>query len=286
MTGPVYPGGGRFPTSATRRIVAARRIRARAASVRWNDVRSRAVSDVTPDAGSDHPNPDMPTPADLVDDPDYRAAVVDLLGVLAYTELVAFERLAADASLAPTISDEAALALMATAEIRHFTRLAERLAELGADPATAMEPFVVPITEFHEKTAPGDWLESLVKAYVGDGIATDFYREIANVLDPETRELVLDVCSDTGHANFAVATVRAAIEADPRIGGRLALWGRRLVGEAMSQAQTVAAERDGLASLIVGGVDRPGMGLTELGAMFSRLTEAHTRRMQTLGLQA
>ncbi len=240
----------------------------------------------TPQPGSSAAAPDAPPTSALVDDPGYRAAVVDLLGVLAYTELVAFERLAADASLAPTISDEAALALMATAEIRHFTRLAERLAELGADPATAMQPFVEPILAFHEQTAPGDWLESLVKAYVGDGIATDFYREVATHVDPETRELVLEVCSDTGHANFAVATVRAAIEADPRISGRLALWGRRLVGEAISQAQRVAAERDALASLIVGGIDRPGMGLAELGAMFTRLTEAHTRRMQTLGLQS
>lgn len=240
-------------------------------------VRSRPVSD--------HEHPLPPTSA-LVDDPEYRSGVVDLLGVLAYTELVAFERLAADAALAPTIDDKAALAMMANAEVRHFTRLAERLAELGADPSGAMEPFVAALEEFHEKTAPSDWLESLVKAYVGDGIATDFYREVAAVLDPETQALVLDVCSDTGHANFAVATVRAAIVADPRVAGRLALWGRRLVGEALSQAQVVAAERDGLASLIMGGADRPGMGLDGLGHMFNRLTDAHTRRMQTLGLQA
>ena len=35
-------------------------------------------------------------------DPQYRAAVVDLLGALAYGELAAFERLAEDAKLAPT----------------------------------------------------------------------------------------------------------------------------------------------------------------------------------------
>ena len=108
------------------------------------------MSDATHDPG----HPDAPQASDLVDDADYRLAVVDLLGVLAYTELVAFERLAADASLAPTISDEAALALMATAEIRHFTRLVERIAELGVDPSTAMGPFVEPIAEFHAKTAP------------------------------------------------------------------------------------------------------------------------------------
>ncbi|MBI1376666.1 MAG: hypothetical protein GC157_04175 [Frankiales bacterium] len=246
------------------------------------------MSDEAAEAGpaSDVPATVGPPASALVEDAEYRDAVVDLLGVLAYTELVAFERLAADASLAPSVSDEVALALMATAEIRHFTRLAERLAEIGSDPATAMAPFVEPILEFHAKTAPGDWLESLVKAYVGDGIATDFYREVAQTVDPETRALVLEVLGDTGHSNFAVATVRAAIEADPRLSGRLALWGRRLVGEAMSSAQSVAAERDGLASLIVGGVGRPGLGLTELGAMFTRLMEAHTRRMQTLGLQA
>ncbi|CAB4926898.1 unannotated protein [freshwater metagenome] len=243
------------------------------------------MSDTSAD-GDDYsaPRPDAPPSTALTEDRDYLASVIDLLGVLAYTELIAFERLAADAATAPSISEEAALALMATAEIRHFTRLAERLAELGADPSSAMEPFVEPITEFHVQTAPGDWLESLVKAYVGDGFATDFYREVARSVDPDTRALVLEVCGDTGHSNFAVATVRAAIEADPRLAGRLALWGRRLVGEAISQAQRIAADRDGLASLIVGGVGRPGMGLGELGAMFSRLTEAHTTRMKNLGL--
>ncbi|GAA4966885.1 hypothetical protein GCM10023238_38440 [Streptomyces heliomycini] len=38
-------------------------------------------------------------------DPQYRAAVVDLLGALAYGELAAFERLAEDAKLAPTLAD-------------------------------------------------------------------------------------------------------------------------------------------------------------------------------------
>ena len=40
-------------------------------------------------------------------DPQYRNAVVDLLGALAYGELAAFERLAEDAKLAPTLADKA-----------------------------------------------------------------------------------------------------------------------------------------------------------------------------------
>ncbi|WP_030619507.1 ferritin-like fold-containing protein [Streptomyces sclerotialus] len=218
-------------------------------------------------------------------DPQYRAAVVDLLGALAYGELAAFERLAEDAKLASTTDDKAELAKMASAEFHHFERLRERLAQIDAEPNAAMEPFAAALDEFHRQTAPSDWLEGLVKAYVGDSIASDFYREVAARLDSDTKELVLGVLDDTGHASFAVEKVRAAIEADPRVGGRLALWARRLMGEALSQAQRVVAERDALSTMLVGGV-ADGFDLAEVGRMFSRITEAHTKRMAALGLAA
>jgi hypothetical protein len=217
-------------------------------------------------------------------DPDYRAAVLDLLGALAYGELSAFERLADDAKFAPSLADKAALARMATAEFQHYQLLHDRLTEIGADPTGSMTPFVEPLESFHRLTAPSDWLEGLVKAYVGDSIATDFYREVAVRLDDDTRDLVLRVMADTGHAEFAVEKVHEAIAADPRIGGRLALWGRRLMGEALSQAQRVVAERDALSNLLIGGVEVRGFDLVEVGKMFNRITEAHTRRMAALGL--
>jgi len=216
----------------------------------------------------------------------YDAAVVDLLGVLACGELSAFERLCADAALAPTLDDKAEIAAMACAEFGHFQQLRARLTELGVDAETAMRPFVAALEAFHASTAPADWLEGLVKAYVGDGIAADFYREISVLLDDRTRALVLTVFDDTGHSEFVVAKVRAAIEADPRLGGRLALWGRRLMGEALSQAQRVAAERDALAALLAGAPGDGGMDLVELGRMFTRITEQHTKRMAALGLAA
>lgn len=219
-------------------------------------------------------------------DPAYRAAVVDLLGVLAYGELTAFSRLAADADLAPTLSAKAELGRMATSEFRHYEQLRARLEELGVDVEAAMEPFVPAIDAFHDRTSPQTWLEGLVKAYVGDGIASDFYREISAFLDPQTHTLVTSVVKDSGQAEFVVREVRAAIEEDPKIAGRLALWGRRLVGEALSQAQRVAADRDGLAALLVGSADRPGADLGELVRMFGRLTDGHTRRMAALGLAA
>lgn len=211
------------------------------------------------------------------------AATIDLLGVLAYGELTAFERLASDARLAPTIADKTALATMAAAEFAHFTQLREHLVKLGIDPEEAMAPFVGPLDEFHDTTDPNDWLEGLIKAYVGDGLATDFYREVsAFVKDEDTRGLVLHVLADTGQAEFAVSRVREATAEDPALAGRLALWARRLVGEALLQAQRVAVERDALTELLVGGSG----DLAGIARLLTRLTDNHTARMQALGLQS
>jgi hypothetical protein len=218
------------------------------------------------------------------EDPGYRAAVVDLLGAITYGEISAFERLTDDAKLATELLDKLALGKMATVQFGHIEPLMDRIAALGVDPIEAMAPFIKPFDVFHASTAPSDWLEGLIKAYVGDGLAADFYVEIAAYVDGGTRQLIVDSLSDAGHADFVVDRVNRAIQQDHRVAGRLALWGRRLMGEALSQAQRVAAERDSLAALLAGGVDRPGMDLAALGRMFTRLTENHTKRMAELGL--
>ncbi len=231
-------------------------------------------------------SPDGAPAADPMGDPLYREAVVDLLGVIGYGELAAFDRLAEDARLAPTLDDKLAMAAMAAAEFSHLAALQERIRALGSDPAEAMAPFRTALDDFHVHTSPADWYEGLVKAYVGDGLARDFYREIAAQLDHETRDVIVASLADSGHAEFVVDRVRAGIAADPRLGGRLALWGRRLMGEALTQAQRVAADRDSLTLLLAGGVGRPGMDLLAIGQMFTRLTERHADRMTKLGLDA
>ena len=135
--------------------------------------------------------------------------------MLAYGELRAFSQLAKDAELAPTLRHKSAIAELAVHELRNFTVLSERLASLGVEPETAMEPFVPAVDAFHERTAPSDWLEGMVKAYVGEGIAQDFYREISTYVDADTRALVLQVLEDEGQSDFAVTAVREAIARGP-----------------------------------------------------------------------
>lgn len=207
-------------------------------------------------------------------------ATVDLLGVLAGAELTGGLGVAADGLAAPG-RVRVAMARMAAERLRHYEAIAEHLEQLGRDPVETARPFEASIAQFHERTRPQDWLEGLVKAYVGDGIARDFYREVAAAVEPRTREVV-EAVARPGEEEFVVQVVTDTIAVDPRVSGRLALWGRRVVGEALARAQAVVAERPGLAGLLVRRAD--GSDLAEAGRLFTRLTDAHDARMRRLGL--
>ena len=159
-------------------------------------------------------------------------AAADLLGVLAYSELCAFERNAIDAASAPTLVDKVELARLARHEHEHFERMCAFLTQHGHDALETIEPFVAAWDTFHASMAPRDWLEGLIKTYVGDGIAADFYREVSAYLDAETAALISEVVSDSQRSEYMTARLREVIAADPKVAGRLALWGRRQIGRA------------------------------------------------------
>lgn len=209
-------------------------------------------------------------------------AVVDLLGALAYGELSAFDRLADDARLAPDLRGRAEMSAMAALEFGHYRLLADRLLALGAEPDVAMAPFTAALETYHALTTPSTWLEGVVKAYVGDGMAADFYRLVSTFVDDETATLIRDVLTQGGRAEFAVREVHAAVEAQPAIAGRLALWARRLVGEAISQTQHVLADRDSLLMLLVEGTG----DLAGAAGLITHITDRHEERMIALGLNS
>ncbi|MGO4614826.1 ferritin-like fold-containing protein [Nocardia sp. 2YAB30] len=206
--------------------------------------------------------------------------VTDLFAVLAYGEISAFYRLAEEAKLSPTLRGKVAVATMAAAEMEHFTTLQAALAERGADIFDAMAPFVRALDDYHASTDPSTWLESMVKFYVGDGIAADFYTEIAGALTPDVAAVVRDVLAETRHSEFVVEEVRRAVVHNRSERDRLTLWGRRLLGEAITQAQYVMAQRDELTDLVLIATG----DLNGIAELFERMQASHAERMAVLGI--
>jgi 1,2-phenylacetyl-CoA epoxidase catalytic subunit len=126
----------------------------------------------------------------------YNSFLKDLLGVMAYGELSAFERLSSDARYSPTLHDRAVLSRIAVIEFQHYELVRARLEEMGLDAEAAMLPFQPSVDHFHERTRPADWYESLMKAYVIDTVSADFYRAVSRHVDAGTRELVDRIQSD------------------------------------------------------------------------------------------
>ena len=233
------------------------------------------MSSTQPAAAAEH-LPDLSGSPVTPDHP----GVNKLFALLAYGEVAAFYRLTDEARMAPNLRGRIAMASMAAAEMRHYEMLRDALSARGIDVEQAMTGYVAALENYHRLTTPSTWLEALVKTYIGDALAADFYLEIADVLPDEVASVVRGVLSETGHSQFVVAEVRAAVTASQKQRHRLALWSRRLLGEAITQAQFVLADHDELVDLVVSGAD----GLAHVTEFFGRLQHTHSTRMQELGL--
>jgi 1,2-phenylacetyl-CoA epoxidase catalytic subunit len=205
--------------------------------------------------------------------------VNELFSLLAYGEVAAFYRLTDEARMAPDLRGRINMARMAAAEMGHYDLVRDTLEARGVDVLAAMARYAPALEQYHRLTMPSTWLEALVKTYVGDAMAADLYRAIAGSLPDEVADVVRAVLAETGHSQFVVGEVRSAVTASSRQRSRLALWSRRLLGEAITQAQYVMADHDELVDLVL-----VGGGLGQLTDFFDRLQRTHDERMQQLGL--
>lgn len=216
----------------------------------------------------------------------YDRFVADLFGVMAYGELSAFERLSSDARYSPTLHDRAVLGRIAVIEFQHYEIVSAKLAAMGVDVEDAMLPFQAAVDHFHERTRPADWYESLMKAYVVDTVSADFYHMVARYVDAETRDVIEQIQSSEEATAVLRARLKGALADDPRLASRLALWGRRLLGEAVTQAQRVGYEHAFLSGLLTeaasGANDAAARELVR--SLTTELAGNHSRRMVQLGL--
>jgi len=205
-----------------------------------------------------------------------------LLGLAAEFEFEAFVRLAGDSAAAPSIAERQVIARSAARALERQERLVVRIEELGGDPAEAMAPFDGVIEDFELRTTAGTWSERLLKAFIGYAVADDFLRLLAEGADAQSRELIASLLGDPDYAALVVEQLSVVL-ADDVAAARLALWGRRLVGDALAVIQGAVVRQPAFGRLLAsdGSTDDD-----RVQRVFAALTAEHTRRMERLGLTA
>lgn len=211
--------------------------------------------------------------ADRAELEEFTPALPKLLGRAAYVQLALFENLGRAVATAPTTAGKTALAACAELSIGKHRSLVAELEQLGKDPAAAMEPYRAGLDEFQRITQGGDWFEAVLTCYLTAGFLDDFYARLAAGLDePDASRLTALFTAPSGDDRL-VALLAEAMDTNPRLASRLALWGRRLLGD------TMLAARDSLQHRRAGDHE-------QIEPVFTELIAAHTRRMDALGLTA
>lgn len=166
-----------------------------------------------------------------------------------------------------------------------FSRRAARCAALADRVAAALPPGTdaeqataatrMALADFQQHAQPASWPEVCARAVLLDGLLCDAIAKLQ--LGDDVRSLL---GADQGPD--ARSLLSEALDADPSSRGSVSLYGRRLLGELLSQVQRVAAANPGLASLLTGKPE--GEDVEAVTQMMAELATAHAHRMAELGL--
>ncbi len=222
-----------------------------------------------------HPRGDTAANLNKVDFAELTPGLEQFLAQAAYLQLTVFEALSEAVTAAPTTASKEALSTVAAHSLDKHQALVSELERRGADAVEQMKIYAPLIDDYRARTHGATWFETVTACYVTAGLLDDFSRRLATGLPSDAAVRIGEIYSRPDGHELLVAELRAGIESDPRIASKLAMWGRRLVGDTLLIARSALALPPSTAS-----------EEARLEPVFTEIIAAHTRRMDGLGLTA
>jgi len=201
--------------------------------------------------------------------------VLPYLGQAAYVQLAVFEEVSDAIAAAPTVAAKQVLAPAASLALGKHERLVAEIRRRVDTPAEVMAPFTAGIDRYRALVKGSDWYEQLASVYLTAGILDDFFALLAAGLPGDIGPRCIAILETETGRQAIVDVLSEAITADPVLGSRLAMWGRRVVGDTLLVARS--------AIHLTG---NPESDEQRIEPVFTEMIAAHTRRMDVLGLTA
>ena len=198
------------------------------------------------------------------------------LSQAACIQLGFFERLSRLVASVPDLAAKEAIGQAAVSAFGRYQRVVAELRRLGHDPEREMSAYFGAIAAFERTTAGHDWTEQVIAAHLCGGFLDDFFSALSRgVAADGVRDLPGLFAVDRAVGRALEELLRRTLEGDEKLASRLAMWGRRLIGDTLLVARSTLR--------LTGDADADDPHLEPL---FAEVIAAHTRRMDALGLTA
>lgn len=206
---------------------------------------------------------------------EFAPGILPFLGLTTYLQLELYEAAARAVAGAPNLESKEVLARSAGVTLAKHQKLGEELRRRGREPHHAMSAYTPVIDKYIARIDTADWHQHVLSIYLVGGLFDGFFAELAKGIKDPFRAEAIEILQDHTGREDLHNLLAAEIAVDPPLADRLALWGRRLVGDTLLVSREVLSLSEG--RTFVASYVEP---------IFTELISDHSRRMDDLGLTA
>lgn len=206
---------------------------------------------------------------------EFAPGIMPFLGLTAYLQLELYEAAARAVVGAPDLKSKEVLASVAGITLNKHQSLTKELRNRGREPHLVMRPYTPVIDRYIERIDTPDWHQYVLSIYLVGGLFDGFFAELASGIDDPFASEAQEILRSGSGRNELYDLLAAEIAIDPPLANRLALWGRRLVGDTLLVSREVLSLSEGRTFVA-----------SHVEPIFTELIADHSRRMDDLGLTA
>jgi hypothetical protein len=209
------------------------------------------------------------------------------LGRLAHLMVTIAEQLDYQSETAADQALSKKLHLLSNKYYSKHAELVPLLSKLGVEVSQLENNYGGSMNLLLERTRGADFFEDMMRNYIVFGMLEDSFHRLAKGLTPAKRLKVEELLIANELQKLAQSTLFAAIEADAKLGHRLALYGRMVVADSLLEIKTLISFDKVLPQTSY--QDETELTRSQFKALepyTSELIAAHTVRMDQLGLTA